>query len=369
MKAVLLVGGQGTRLRPLTCNRPKPLLPVANKPHLDHVLSLLQAHGVDEVIFAVQYLADIFEQYYQGSFENMKITVVSEDAPMGTAGAVKNVASHLTPGETFMVFNGDILTDLDLTAMLQAHRDSGSVCTIALTPVEDPSLYGVVDIDANQQISRFTEKPSREEATSNLINAGTYVLEYEVLESIPANEFYMFERGLFPGLLANNKPLYGFPSDCYWLDIGAPAKYLQAQHDLLLEQMQMRDKPDEDHHWLSEGVQVDSHAVLRGPVMLGKNVRIDAGATLVGPVVLGSNTHVKSSAYLEGCLVWEDSVIGEHASLSNSIIGCRTIIGDRVHLEGGSVVADDCVIDEDNRLAAGIRVWPGVHLAKQSITF
>ncbi len=178
MKAVILVGGFGTRLRPLTLHTPKPLIPLVNRPFFDHTLYMLRLHGVTEVVLAVGYRSEVFQQTYgDGSSRGMKLAYVYEDEPLDTGGAIKNVEAQLTPGEPFLVFNGDVLTDLDLTGMIQYHRDKSSTCTISLTPVEDPSHYGVVDMDSAGRIERFTEKPKREEATSNWINAGTYVMD------------------------------------------------------------------------------------------------------------------------------------------------------------------------------------------------
>src|SRR4051794_74092 len=214
MKAVILVGGQGTRLRPLTLSTPKPLISLVNRPFLEHLLNPLRTHGITDVVLAMSYRSELFQEVYgDGSRLGMKLTFVHEVEPLDTGGAIKNVESYLNPGESFMVFNGDVLTDLDLSAMLRLHKESGSVCTISLTRVEDPSQYGVVDMDTRGQIQKFTEKPKREEATSNWINAGTYVLEPEALEHIPAGQRYSVERGLFPTLLKAGRPLFGYRTE------------------------------------------------------------------------------------------------------------------------------------------------------------
>lgn len=205
MKAVILVGGEGTRLRPLTYSTPKPMVPILNRPFLEHMLKYMKSHHINDVILALCYLPDHIRAYFgNGSDYGVKLTYDVETSPLGTAGAVKNVAQHLD--ETFFVFNGDVFTDLNLTAMLDTHRKKSSKATIALTPVDDPSMYGVVETDTNDRVKRFVEKPKREEATTNMINAGIYILEPELLEYIPANQNYMFERGLFPLLLEQGDP-------------------------------------------------------------------------------------------------------------------------------------------------------------------
>jgi mannose-1-phosphate guanylyltransferase len=211
MKAVILVGGLGTRLRPLTCNTPKPMIPLVNQPFIEWMLLRLREQGITEVILAVQYLASRFrESLGDGSRLELKIHIVEETEPLGTAGAVKNV-EHLLDGPTF-VFNGDVMTDLDLRAMLAFHREKQSKVTISLTPVEDPTQFGLVEMDRQNRVQRFLEKPGPEDITTDLINAGTYIIEPEVFRYVPPKQFYMFERGLFPVMLQTGDPMFGFPS-------------------------------------------------------------------------------------------------------------------------------------------------------------
>ncbi|MBE0480396.1 MAG: NDP-sugar synthase, partial [Dehalococcoidia bacterium] len=233
MKAVILVGGEGLRLRPLTCNLPKPMVPVANKPFLEHTIDNLKKHGVDEVILAMGYLPDRIRQYFgDGSTLNIRLIYSVEDTPLGTGGAVKNAERFLD--DTFIVLNGDIYSDLNLTDMVRLHLRRKAKATIALTPVEDPTAYGVVEIDSTSRVKAFIEKPSRESVTSHLINAGTYVLEPELLDMIPAGVHSMVERGLFPDLVKQGAPFLGYPSDAYWIDIGTPQDYIRLHRDLLM---------------------------------------------------------------------------------------------------------------------------------------
>jgi len=233
MKAVILVGGLGTRLRPLTCNTPKPMIPLINQPFIEHVLENLRDQGIDEVILAVQYLADRFRASLgDGSRLGLKVHVIEEPEPRGTAGAVKNI-EHMLDGTTF-VFNGDVMTDLDLQAMLAFHHEKGSKLTIALTPVDDPTSFGLVETNPDGHIRRFLEKPRIDEVTTNMINAGTYIIEPELFRYVPPAQYYMFERGLFPVVLQTGDAMYGYPSRAYWTDIGKPQTYLEVHHDILI---------------------------------------------------------------------------------------------------------------------------------------
>lgn len=223
MKGVILVGGEGTRMRPLTCNTAKAMLPVLNQPFLGHMIRYLREGGINDIIFALCYLPDNIKRYFgDGSQFGVKLTYVVEESPLGTAGGVKNAAAYLD--DLFFVFNGDIVTDIDLRAMLSFHRRRKAKATIALTPVEDPSHYGVVETNAQGRVKRFIEKPPREEATTNMINAGIYILDPQVLNDVPPRTFFMFERHLFPLLLEKGVPIYGFPCDAYWIDMGTPGK-------------------------------------------------------------------------------------------------------------------------------------------------
>lgn len=364
MKAVILVGGEGTRLRPLTTNRPKPLIPLVNRPFLDHVLNVLRTHGITDVVLAMSYLSENFEQAYgDGSHLGMKLTYVREEQPMGTGGAIKNVEEHLVPGETFLVLNGDILTDIDLTDMLKMHTDNGSICSISLTPVEDPSAYGVVDLDETGRIQRFTEKPKREEATSNWINAGTYILEPEALEYIPAGEHYMVERGLFPTLLAEGKPLYGYKTGAYWMDIGTPAKYLQAHADLLAGRLKYFIEPEgelfAERVWAGEGTSIHDGARLTGPLVVGRNCRISEGAALTGPLVLGDGCEVGEGAELQSMVAWNRVTFGTNSVSHSCIVASNARIGEGTHLEELCIIGDGAVIKKTVRLAPGTKVEPG----------
>ncbi len=379
MRAVILVGGEGTRMRPLTCNIPKPMLPVVNRPFLEHMIDYLKSYGIDDVVLSMCYKPDVIQSYFgDGRDFGVTLSYAVEESPLGTAGAVKNAEQHVH--ETCFVFNGDILTDLDLGAMLEVHRRRQAKVSIALKPVEDPTAYGLVNTDADDRILRFTEKPKADEITTNLINAGTYILEPEVLALIPPNTFYMFERGLFPLLLERGDPMYGYPSDCYWIDIGTPQKYLAVHRDILAGRVHLRPPGAlaQEGLWQGDGCHIDAAARVVGPVVLGDRVSIGIGASVIGPAVIGDDCRIAGGATVEDSVIWNGSTIGGRASVKNCVAAARCSIADStdsvVAAQGDTVIdnaiiADDCTVGAENRLEHGIRIWPGTTISPHSITF
>lgn len=371
MKAVILVGGEGTRLRPLTCNTPKPMLPLVNRPLLEHVVAYLRRYGIDDIVLSMCYKPDVIRGHFGGGAPfGAHLAYEVEQEPLGTAGAVKNAERHLG-SETFFVFNGDIITDLDLGAMLDFHRSRGSKATIALTPVEDPTAYGLVETDADGRVRQFLEKPSWDRVTTNMINAGTYILEPDVLSLIPPNAYYMFERGLFPLLLQRKDQICGYPSDAYWLDIGTPQKYLTAHLDALGGKISlgMLGTCAKDGVWLGEGCTIAPTAKIVPPVVLGAGVEIDQNATLIGPLVVGDHCQIGREAVLEGSVVWRGTSIGQQVSVKGCLVGANCTIDAGASLSGGAVMADGCSIGTGNRLENGIRIWPGKKIDADAITF
>lgn len=370
MKAVILVGGEGTRLRPLTFTIPKPMIPLANRPFLEHVVEYLKSHGIDDIILSMCYRPDVIERHFgDGRGFGVKLTYVIESSPLGTAGGVKNVEKHLDG--TFFVFNGDVLTDLDLTAMLRAHRDRGAKATLGLTPVEDPTAYGLVETHDDLRVKAFVEKPTWDRVTTNLINAGTYILEPEVLDHVPPDTFYMFERGLFPFLLQKGDPVYGFPSDAYWIDVGTPEKYLTVHRDLLSGRMS-RALPGRrlgEGIWVGEGCDIDSSARLIGPIVLGDRVKIGEGTVLTGPLALGDNCTIGSHCTIEDAIVWPGTTIDSRVVMKHCVIGRNSAVGENSWIAQGAVVADRCTIGAGNRLEGAIKVSPNRSIEANTISF
>ncbi|MFC1961600.1 sugar phosphate nucleotidyltransferase [Chloroflexota bacterium] len=351
MKAVILIGGEGTRLRPLTCNIPKAMVPILNKTFLEHLLLYLKQHGISEVILAMGYLPDPIQSHLgDGVGLGMKITYLVEEEPLGTAGAVKNAASLLEVA--FLVFNGDILTEINLTGMIARHREVKPKVSIALTPVEDPTVYGVVETDEGGMVRRFLEKPGRDEVTTNMINAGIYILEPEVLSLVPAGEHCMFENYLFPLLLERDEPILSYPSRAYWIDIGTPEKYLKTNQDLLREWgEEVRTEGKSDLH---------PGARISGPVLIGEGCTVAEGARLKGPAVLGPRCEIGRGAIVDGAVLWQGVRIGEEALVRNCIVGAGGCI------EAESHVLDDCVIGDNVTVGRGNHVPQGTRIESDS---
>lgn len=364
MKAVILVGGEGTRLRPLTYSTPKTMVPILNRPFLEHMLKYMRSHRIDDVVLALCYLPDHIRDYFgDGSDHGVKLTYVVESSPLGTAGAVKNVAQHLD--ETFFIFNGDVFTDMNLTAMLETHRKKSAKATIALTSVDDPTMYGVVETDSNGRVKRFVEKPKREAVTTNTINAGTYILEPDILDYIPANQSYMFERGLFPLLLERGDPFYSFDSNGYWIDIGTPEKYMQVNKDLLSGELAQTFPGDvyKEGVWCEEGCSIHHKAKIDGPVVIGRNCVIEAQAYIKGPSVIGPDCSIGSGSLVEKSIVWHNVVIGKVAKLQQCIIADAASIGEGCNIAAGCIIGNKVSIEKNTRLAPDTKVMPGESVA------
>jgi mannose-1-phosphate guanylyltransferase len=370
VKGIILVGGEGLRLRPLTCKVPKPMVPVANKPFLEHKLDNLKKHGVDEIVLAICYLPDFIRRHFgDGVGFGLSLTYAVEDTPLGTGGAVKNAESFLD--DTFFVFNGDIFTDIDLTDMLAFHRERGAAATIALTPVEDPTAYGVVETEEDGRVRAFIEKPSRETVTSNFINAGTYIFEPELLGLMPPNTFHMVERGLFPDLVKKRAPFFGYRSNAYWTDIGVPSDYLHLHHDILMGKAMARfpGKSIADDVWHEDGCDVHSSAKIIGPVVFGRGCTLKEGVRISGPAALGAGCVVGEGSTIDEAVLWQNVKLASNVTIRDSVLGNNTRVGDNTWISGGAIVGDDTTIGRDNRLEHGIRVWPDSVIGDSAISF
>jgi mannose-1-phosphate guanylyltransferase len=356
MQALILVGGEATRLRPLTLNMPKAMVPVLNIPFLQHVISYLGGHGVEEIVLAQGHLPQPMVDYFQdGRRFNTRLVHAMESKPMGTGGAIKNAEKHLKG--RFLVLNGDIFTDLDITAMLKFHRERRSIATIALTPVEDPTAYGLVETDKNGRVTRFLEKPSRDQVTTNMINAGTLIMEESVLKDIPADTKYSYERELFPKLLARGEPIYAYPSAAYWIDIGTPEKYLQVHKDLLSGKCKMPIPGQAENISLGQGCQIDPTARLTGPLVIGDDCRIGPAAQLSGPLAMGSGNKIGEGALLKDSVLWNNVEVGPKSNLRESLVANDCIIESSVSMEH-AVIGDHITIARNTQLGPGSRLWP-----------
>jgi mannose-1-phosphate guanylyltransferase len=335
MRAVVLVGGEGTRLRPLTETIPKPLLPLMDRPSLDHVLDHLARHGVHEVVLSSSYLESTFHAFIESRHGDPRITWITETEPLGTGGAIVNALEHVDGDEPFFALNGDILTDLDLTAMLGFHRDRGAAATIALTHVGDARPFGLVPIEPDGRVIEFREKPS--ELVPGDINAGTYVLQPSALGAWLVGENLSIEREVFPALIAEGRPLYGFVSDAYWLDLGTPEKYLQAHVDIL--EGRVRGELPYAAPFVAESAAVDPRAHLGRWVVVGAGARIGAEAE-VDDSVLHAGAVVEAGARVAGSILGAGARVGAGAMVTGSALA-----------EGASVPAG--AVLENAKLSAG----------------
>ena len=352
MKAVILVGGEATRLRPLTCNTAKIMIPLLNRPFFEHLVRYLKKHSIIEIVLAVGKSPEQIQDYFgDGSKLGVRLTYSIESLPLGTAGAVKNAERFLD--ESFVVLNGDIFTDIDLGAMMRLHREKKAVASLALTPVEDPTVYGVVETDSESRVKRFIEKPPRDKVTTNMINAGIYVLEPDILSHIAPNTFSMFERDVFPPLLEKGEVVYGYPFQDYWIDTGTPDKYLKLHHDLL-----RRYVGNEGIRFEGESF-VYSSARIEAPAIIGEGCFIDGNCLVKGPVVLGARCHVEEGALVEGAVLWHDCHVGRRAKLRNCLLACRCHIGEESTIPDNSVLGDDVLVGRGNELSKGMKIWPG----------
>lgn len=369
MQAVILVGGQGTRLRPLTLGTPKPMVPLANKPFVAYVLEHLKDNGIDDIVFSMGYLPDgIMEYFGDGSGCGMNVTYVIEDHPLGTAGAVKNVEEHITDGD-FLVLNGDILTDLDIRGLIRYHQEKEAVGTITLTPVEDPTAYGLVRTNGSGEVQDFLEKPSWDEIDTNLINAGTYVLRREVLELIPRGVEYSFERGVFPKLVG--KGLYGFRSNSYWMDIGTPEKYLQAHYDIMEKSVEtsITECLKNDFVCLQGDVTLETGAKLVPPVIIGEGTTIKAGARIGRMAIIGPGCSIEPGSVVEESVIQEGCTLGENVLVRHCIIGKNVTVADAAVVSGGAIIGENSTIEGGNVLSNRIRIYPGTVVKEGSIKF
>ncbi len=352
MKAVVLVGGEGTRLRPLTYTTPKQLLPIVETPMLERVLGHLATHGIKQAVLSLGYRPEAFTRAYpDGIVAGVSVTYAVEPEPLDTAGAIRFAALHAGIDDTFVAVNGDVLTDGDVSALVAFHARVGASATIYLSPVEDPSRFGVVDTDRDGRVLAFVEKPPPGEAPTNLINAGIYVIEREVLERIPAGRRVSVERETFPSL-AGDGSLFALADDAYWLDTGTPEAYLRAHRDLL--DGLRGEPPTAGARRSAQGPWELGNPSISGSVdrrsVVAERAQVHAGATVTGTVV-GAGCLVESGATVASSVLLAGSHVLEAATVDSSIVGNRAVVGRDSHLTSMSIVGDDVVVEAGTRLA------------------
>jgi mannose-1-phosphate guanylyltransferase/phosphomannomutase len=354
-----MAGGKGTRLRPLTSNVPKPMVPIANKPILIHIIELLKKHNFNEIIITIGYLGKkISEMIGDGSDLGVNLSYSWERRPLGTAGGVKKVQDKLD--DTFLVISSDILTDLNLTDMLSFHKKAGCLATVALTQTEIPVAYGIVFTEENGQINRFLEKPGWSEVFSDKINTGIYILEPKILSYIDEDQEYDFSKQLFPLLLERGESLFGYWGDFYWLDVGNPKKYIQANHDVLTKKVHVNisGKETKEDVWVGKGTLIDTDANVWPPVIIGHNCKIEKGATIDRLTIIGDGVFVGKGADIKRSIIWNNSTIRENTKLDGCVISSRVELGADSTVQSDAVIGDDCAIGSESVINPNILIWP-----------
>jgi mannose-1-phosphate guanylyltransferase len=367
MRAVVLVGGQGSRLRPITFDIPKALVPLRNRPFMGYMLDFLRRGGLSGAVLSLGYLPDPIQAYLceQQDLDGFLVDYAVEDRALGTAGGIKNAEEYLD-GETLVVVNGDVLTGMDLATAIEAHKASDALATITLTSVEDPTAYGLVEVDHDMHVHRFIEKPAADEVTTNLVNAGVYVLEPEVLKMIPAGREVSIEREVFPELQESGRVMAHITSS-YWRDIGTPRSYLAASHDVLSGAVGLHD--GFEYLDIHPSTECGKNVRLLPPVSIDEGCTISNLATIGGRSSLGRGCVVGEGAIVEGSILLAGAEVEAGAVVRGSVVGPSARVGEGAIVRGLSVLGAGCVVGEGNVLDQGIRVNPGVIVSPRSLSF
>ena len=366
MQAVILVGGEGTRLRPLTSTVPKPVVPLVDRPFISFMLEWLRAHGIDDVIMSCGFLATSVRNVLgDGSSVGVRLRFVEEPDPRGTAGALKFAESMLD--ERFLMLNGDVLTDIDLSAQIAQHERTGATATLALVPVPDPTAYGLVHLAQDNSVNDFVEKPSSDQIDTNLISAGAYVLQRDILELVPADRNVSIEREVWPLLIGNG--LYGYPSESYWLDIGTPARYLQGTFDIIEGNVKTAVQERLGSGYLAVADRDAIAGRVIPPAVIERDVQIASSAHVGSLVVLGQGVTIGANTTVERAVVWGGTDIGEGCTLRDCIVAAGCHVGDGTQILGGSVLGEGVTVGAENIIDRGARIFPGVTLPDGALRF
>ncbi len=359
MKAVVMAGGEGTRLRPLTSLRPKPMVPIVNQPVMEHILGLVKHHGMTEVVATLAFMPQVIEDYFgDGDEWGMDLSYAIEETPLGTAGSVRNAADALS--EPFLVISGDALTDIDLGKVIDFHTERGAAVTIALKRVPDPLEFGVVITDEDGRIERFMEKPTWGQVFSDTINTGIYVVDPLVFDYIPEGTPYDFSADLFPRLMADGHPLYGCVVDGYWADVGSLEGYVQVHRDILdgKAMLYVPGAKTKDDVWVAPGAEIDPSAEVASKVVIGENSRVRAGARLGPYTIIGDSCLVGVDAQLDHAIVWSDAFVGARAEVRGAVL-CRGVdIRASARVEQGAVIGDETMVGHGAVIGNDVQVYP-----------
>jgi mannose-1-phosphate guanylyltransferase/phosphomannomutase len=371
MKTVIMAGGFGTRLRPLSCSLPKPMVYMANKPMMEHIIDLLREHGLVDIIALLYFQPEEIKSYFgDGSKFGVRIEYVQAYEDYGTAGGVKN-AEHLIKGERFLIISGDVLTDLDLKSAIDFHIQNKASATMVLTRMENPLSYGVVITREDGRVSRFLEKPTWGEVFSDTVNTGIYILEPEVLNKVPRQEEFDFSKNLFPIMLEENQRLYGFITPYYWRDVGNLEEYFQAHQDILEGNVKVGIEGnllsrESANIWVGKNVKVGEKVEFKGTVIIGNDAEIGSGSFIYNSVI-GGNVQLGEEVNLDRCIVWKETSIGKRSILTEAIVANNAKIEEEVVLFENSIVSENCHIGKGAKVKANVKVWPGKEVEEGSI--
>jgi NDP-sugar pyrophosphorylase family protein len=352
VKAILLAGGKGTRLRPLTIHTPKPIVPIFDRAFLHYQIDLLtQVPEIDEVVLSLNYQPRRIEEIFgDGSGTRVRIRYVVEPAPLGTGGAIRFAAQGTT--DTIVVFNGDVMTSVDVNAVLAQHRERQAKATIVLTPVENPSAYGLVETRKDGSVRRFLEKPSDDEITCNTINAGIYVLEPDTFDRIPKDVAYSIERGYFPSLVERQEPFFAYIDHGYWIDIGTPEKYVQVHRDMFDGRFVggIFAHADRTQPIVAQDARIEDGARLEAPCFVDSGTQVKAGAVVGAHSVIGKNVVIEEEAHVTNCIIWPNTRIGQHAIVDGAILARNCLVGRNVTLRGNAVLGDKTALTDYTKI-------------------
>ncbi len=374
MKVVVLAGGYGNRLRPLTNTRPKPMLPLAGKPILEYIIKSAAGEGLNDVIVTTNYLREQIIGYFgNGSEFGVKLVYPEEEKPLGTAGSVKNSEKYLN--EIFAVIQGDNITEMKFKHLLNFHREKGGVATIALLPVDRPHQFGIAQLDSRNRVLRFKEKPRPEEFFSDFASVGLYILEPEVLDYIPSGIEHDFAKDVFPKLLSSGEKIFGYLASAFWVDIGVPENYMKAvrwvlsrsKDNRLAENAEIRKASIKGPVEIGEGTKIESGAEITGPVVIGDGCVIRRNSKISANSVIGSDVMIGKEAQVTGSLIYEETEIGESSYLNHCVVAEKCKVGPRVEIDEMSIVGAGCEIGVSAKLRKGARIWPNMRIAENSV--
>ncbi|PKM79794.1 MAG: nucleotidyltransferase [Firmicutes bacterium HGW-Firmicutes-13] len=359
MKAVIMAGGKGTRLRPLTCSLPKPMMPVMNQPLMRYTIELLKKHNIKDIAVTLQYLPKLIVDYFgEGEEFEVNLAYYEELTPLGTAGGVRNASDFLD--ETFIVISGDALTDFNLSQAAEFHKERGGLCTIILTRRDYPLEFGVCILDKDNRVTRYLEKPGWGEVFSDTVNTGIYILDPEIFNLYPPEVFYDFSRDLFPLMLEKDIPIYGFTAEGYWSDIGDLTQYRHTHLDILKGEIKVPLSGTKigNEIWIGENSKIDPKVEIKAPVYVGDNCHIKSGAFLGEFTVIGNDNIIEKGASLKRSILWQHNYIGSEAELRGTIIGSQCVIKAKATLLEGSVVSDHCSVGVNSMIRPEVKLWP-----------